>query len=141
MSEAILQDFTKTLISMTEMEVGEKSPDIPPTPAAPAREESAKLDQSLLGLSSLLSIITSNIPAPSESSRCWLEMILVETALRNRDRFSLLWPLISAHYSKTLGRVASSPAVDIVVKLDYSTERCERNIKKKYLQYPLQIAT
>jgi hypothetical protein len=69
------------------------------------------------------------LPNPSESSRCWLEMVLVETALRNRDRFSLLWPHLSGHYGRTLGRMDQSCAASSagsladVIKFDYITER------------------
>jgi hypothetical protein len=39
----------------------------------------------------------------SAASISWLEMILVEISLRNRDRFSLYWPVLKLHYQKCLG--------------------------------------
>ena len=38
----------------------------------------------------------------SASSVCWLEMVLASACARNRDRFSILWPLMSTHYRNTL---------------------------------------
>ena len=116
MSETILQDFTKSLIVMMEMEeparVTERS--------VASEHESPYVEPSLVGLHNLVSFIAEGIPPPSESSCAWLEMIRVETSIRNRDRFSLLWPLISAHYSKMLGR---NQASDAIVKFNYATER------------------
>ena len=43
----------------------------------------------------------------SPSSVSWLENLLVETSLRNRDRLFLFWVLLSQHYEKTIrGTVA-----------------------------------
>jgi hypothetical protein len=39
----------------------------------------------------------------SKSSIAWLEMMLIEIALRNRDRFALYWPILKLHYQKCLG--------------------------------------
>lgn len=47
--------------------------------------------------------VSRKLPPPSEASSAWLEMVLVEAALRNRDRMSLIWPMISAHYSRPFG--------------------------------------
>jgi hypothetical protein len=44
--------------------------------------------------------VSKKLPPPTEASCAWLEMLLVEAALRNRDRMSLIWPMISAHYSR-----------------------------------------
>ena len=55
----------------------------------------------------------------STSCIAWLEMVLVEVALRNRDRFHALWPLLRNHFIRTL----SSPASDCAVPLSYVTER------------------
>jgi len=51
----------------------------------------------------------------SSSSVAWLEMVLVEISLRNRDRFSTFWPVLKHHYI----RVLSGP----LVTLSYITER------------------
>ena len=51
----------------------------------------------------------------SSSTVSWLEMVLVEISLRNRDRFSTFWPILKHHYI----RVLSGPLVD----LSYVTER------------------
>lgn len=37
------------------------------------------------------------------SSAAWLEMLLVEVSLSNRDRFGVVWPLLKTHFSKVLG--------------------------------------
>jgi hypothetical protein len=47
--------------------------------------------------------VSKKLPPPTEASSAWLEMVLVEAALRNRDRMSLIWPMISAHYSRPFG--------------------------------------
>ena len=59
--------------------------------------------------------ILQEFDAISASSTSWLEMVLVEGVLRNRDRFALLWPHLSDHYRKTL--VVAS-------EFNYSLERC-----------------
>lgn len=38
----------------------------------------------------------------SSASIAWLEQLLVETAVRNRDRFIVIWPLLAEHYRQTL---------------------------------------
>lgn len=38
----------------------------------------------------------------SHSSVAWLEILLVDVALRNRDRFVLIWPVLELHYTRTL---------------------------------------
>jgi hypothetical protein len=68
-----------------------------------------------LSLASDLKKCTHQLESPSESSAAWLEMILVEVALRNRDRFSSIWSLISSHYARTfaadLTRENSDPMI------------------------------
>ncbi len=51
----------------------------------------------------------------SSSSVAWLEMLLVEVSLRNRDRFGVIWPLLIRHYTETL---------DDFHSLTYVAERC-----------------
>jgi hypothetical protein len=53
--------------------------------------------------------------AYSSASVAWLEMVLVEVSLRNRDRFSSFWPILKHHYIRAL----CGPAV----QLSYVTER------------------
>eukprot|EP01037_Dinobryon_pediforme_P019177 gene19177-19550_t len=48
----------------------------------------------------------------------WLEMLLVEVALRNRDRFASIWPLLRDHYTRTIGPKSVSMA-----NLSYIAER------------------
>merc|ERR1711871_99444 len=132
MTEEILQDFTASLVDMTEVviETVQKDNSNEETGSRPSEDV---MDPSIAELNIFVASVASNLPPPSESSRCWLEMILVETSLRNRDRFSLLWPIISKHYETTLGTVNSISTVttgapgeitgDSIVKFDYSTER------------------
>jgi len=54
------------------------------------------------------------LPKCSAASCAWMEMLLVEASLRNRDRLSLIWPIISNHYIDTLGNAE---------KLSFSLER------------------
>jgi hypothetical protein len=51
----------------------------------------------------------------SPSSVTWLENLLVEASLRNRDRLSLFWTLLAQHYETTIKRT---------VLLTYPLERC-----------------
>jgi hypothetical protein len=53
-------------------------------------------------VASILSSVCQDLPSPSLPTCAWLEMVLVDTALRNRDRFQLLWPSLEAHYGRTL---------------------------------------
>eukprot|EP01038_Epipyxis_sp_PR26KG_P004477 gene4477-6328_t len=69
---------------------------------------------SKLYVQSQKSFCESNKPI-SASSVAWLEMIIVEVALRNRDRFGSFWPILKQHYLKTL--IGSN------VTLSYITER------------------
>jgi hypothetical protein len=122
MSESILQDFTRALITMTEMEASDKKQN----ESATRPVDEFKADSCLVSLEKMVGAISEKIAPPSDESRAWLEMILVETSLRNRDRFSLLWSPISTHYYKTLGRVSGIAGAEIVVKFDYTTERSVR---------------
>jgi hypothetical protein len=54
------------------------------------------------------------LPNCSECSCSWLEMLLADIVLRNRDRFSLIWPTLEQHYKCTLGPNAT---------LNFVTER------------------
>lgn len=42
----------------------------------------------------------------SPSTCAWFEMLVIETCFKNRDRLSVLWPIVSAHFSRL--RVYSS---------------------------------
>ena len=133
MSEPILQDFTTSLINMTEMDY-KTNQNVDVTNDNIASDTTAnEFELSIAKLHTFVTSVADNLPSPSESSRCWLEMILVETSLRNRDRFSLLWPIISKHYEKTLGNVNSLSTVATgataerqsvsMIRFDYITER------------------
>ena len=43
---------------------------------------------------------TSPLPLPTEASASWLEVVVVEVALRNRDRMALIWPTLVEHYTR-----------------------------------------
>lgn len=60
-------------------------------------------------------------PALSAAAVSWLEVLLVDVALRNRDRFSVVWPLLRDHYKRTLSGAGDGGAASI--KLSYITER------------------
>jgi hypothetical protein len=51
----------------------------------------------------------------SASSVSWLENLLIEASLRNRDRLSIFWPSLSLHYETTITNA---------MVLTYSLERC-----------------
>ncbi len=60
------------------------------------------------------SAVNSGISLPSACSCAWMEMVLVEVSLRNRDRFATIWPVVGRHYCATLNAAAY---------LSYITER------------------
>ena len=62
-------------------------------------------------LADLESLIQSRIVI-SMASASWLEMLIVEITLRNRDRFNLLWPSLERHYSFLSGCDEFSYAVE-----------------------------
>lgn len=51
----------------------------------------------------------------SSATIAWLEIVLVEVSLRNRDRFSIIWPSLKNHYLKVLSSTYA--------KFSYITER------------------
>lgn len=72
----------------------------------------SELEASISELSGLLSVsLRSRISASSVS---WLENLIAEASLRNRDRLSVLWRLLSQHYEMTIQNA---------VVLTYSLER------------------
>lgn len=80
---------------------------VPPIPKAqPPSNPKANFTKTLYrGLDRLRAIASREIDelqAVSPSSCAWLEIVLVESALRNRDRFPLLWESMSNHYMSTL---------------------------------------
>mmetsp|Transcript_5922 Transcript_5922/g.9632 ORF Transcript_5922/g.9632 Transcript_5922/m.9632 type:complete len:2029 (-) Transcript_5922:706-6792(-) len=50
--------------------------------------------------SSIGSSVSAPLPLPTEASASWLEVVVVEIALRNRDRMTLIWPLLVEHYTR-----------------------------------------
>ena len=54
-------------------------------------------------LKQCLDQVTARLLPPTEASSAWLEMVLVESSLRNRDRMGLVWPVISRHYVTSFG--------------------------------------
>lgn len=67
----------------------------------------------LMKMSSARSKAVLNI---TSSSIAWMEMMLVDISLRNRDRFSSIWPSLQRHYSTSLHR-------DRGFQLSYVAER------------------
>jgi hypothetical protein len=49
-------------------------------------------------LESALRDVSIQLPNPTEATLAWFEMVIVEAALRNRDRISLIWPILADHY-------------------------------------------
>ena len=59
-------------------------------------------DPVLAILAENLQAIKSFVPRCSAASGSWLEVVLVEMSMRNRDRFLLLWPILDTHYRSAL---------------------------------------
>jgi hypothetical protein len=64
----------------------------------------------------ILELYESTLPHMSRASIAWLELLVVEIAIRNRDRFALLWPILSSHYLRSLGNTKE-------ICVDYILER------------------
>jgi hypothetical protein len=62
---------------------------------------------SLSSLEDVMEHSMTTLPPPSLASTSWLEIILVEYGLRNRDRISCLWPSLAAHYIRAAVAVAA----------------------------------
>lgn len=56
-----------------------------------------------------------DLPPISAASAAWLESMLVDIALRNRDRLMIIWPLLRSHYLASLAQA--------VAPTSYVTER------------------
>lgn len=50
---------------------------------------------------SALSASLRGLAPPSEACSAWLEMILVEVVVRNRDRVSSFWSILESHYERS----------------------------------------
>ena len=114
--------FTGTLIATAETSDG-FSPDAEPTTHAVSYGDYANGHQHVSVVAPYVKALqavgghafaTLATKCVSASSVCWLEMILASVCARNRDRFSILWPLMSTHYRNTLLNAK---------KLTYSFER------------------
>lgn len=64
-------------------------------------DSSEPLDQ-LRSVTAIITNVCNDLPLPSQATKAWLEMILVDIALRNRDRFTALWPSLDTHYRRSL---------------------------------------
>jgi hypothetical protein len=94
--DSSLVDMVTAIIRMSEdAKISSSSPKIP---------HAVNDDESILEL-----------PPVSAASAAWLENILVDIALRNRERLMIIWPLLRAHYVNTLSHG--------VVVTSYITER------------------
>lgn len=66
------------------------------------RDGAAASRDPLEAVQTIISNICYDTPLPSSATASWLEMILVDISLRNRDRFGRLWPSLDAHYRRVL---------------------------------------
>lgn len=115
--------FTETLIATAEAADGflsdvdavkyDHTADDPTSPpGAPIRAATAFTDAlKMLSVKGASVVVAKSVSANSVS---WLEMMLASVCARNRDRFTILWPLMSLHYRNTLLNAK---------KLTYSFER------------------
>jgi hypothetical protein len=101
--DSSLIDMVTAIIRMSE--------DAKVSSSRPKSPQSAYDDESALDL-----------PPISAASAAWLENILVDIALRNRERLLIIWPLLRAHYVNTLGQG--------VVISSYITERRVQGLLK-----------
>lgn len=102
MADANLTSFVSALVGIIEGLDEEK----PTSPAAGAAAAAASASSAAVVKSSY-SLLSSTqkiakFKSISHSSVAWLEMLVVDVALRNRDRFVLIWPILELHYTRTL---------------------------------------
>lgn len=108
MSEDGLRNFVVSLVNFTE--VGSDDPKREEAAVASSSADVAlvHVDDNVSARNSALAFfgavaeIVSAADSVSKASVAWYEMLLVEVALRNRDRFGSLWPILSQHYARTL---------------------------------------
>lgn len=130
LTESTLLTFFWTLVSAAE---GEKISAIAPTVISSpmsrsssssgivtrseaVRPKSHRSSETILSeLNALIERQASALPGSSSASCSWMEIIVVDSALRNRDRFAVLWPILESHYERTLLRTN--------VPLSYANER------------------
>ena len=119
-SEDVLSVFLEALVAVTQAADGfhghgqnghssvadSKKPDQGIGGKAAHSPASLSLEGCIDGISDAM-LSSSAVVFVSPSSVSWLENLLVETSLRNRDRLFLFWILLSQHYEKTIrGTVA-----------------------------------
>ena len=105
MADANLTAFVSALIGIIEG-LDEEKPNSPNSAAvAPGNVLSGAVKSSYSLLATTPKI--AKFKSISHSSVAWLEMLVVDVALRNRDRFVLIWPILELHYTRTLCVVSS----------------------------------
>ena len=124
-SEDTLCYFFESLVAVTETADGfehvrKRSESIKESSITLSAEKNSNCSvstglQAIMGELSDALLRSSSEAFVSPSSVTWLENLLVEASLRNRDRLSLFWTLLAQHYETTIKRT---------VLLTYPLERC-----------------
>jgi hypothetical protein len=122
-SEDTLYHFFESLVAVTETADGfehvrARSESIKESENKPTESSNCSVSTGLRAVMGELSdslLRSSSETFVSPSSVTWLENLLVEASLRNRDRLSLFWTLLAQHYETTIKRT---------VLLTYPLERC-----------------
>ena len=60
------------------------------------------IETDIVGLKNELEAVLATKIGISSSSASWLEMVIVDVILRNRDRFGVLWATFESHYIRSL---------------------------------------
>lgn len=108
--ESALISFVNSLIFSTER----GRPKSPTVFDESVITEDISIVESMSPLQEVVMETINALPSVSFPTETWMEMVLVEIALRNRERFHVLWPVLAAHYRSTLRDC---------VELSYSSER------------------
>ena len=87
-----------------------------PATIAPRGQTPANLN--VESVKRVLEDYSATLPGLSASTISWLEVLMIDIALRNRDRFSLVWPVLSGHYKRTL-----CPTKGTQLEVNYIVER------------------
>ena len=114
-SEDVLSVFLEALVAVAQAADGfhghgqngqssmvdSKKPDPGSVKKGARSQASLCLEDCIDGISDSM-LASSAMVYISPSSVSWLENLLVETSLRNRDRLFIFWILLSQHYEKTI---------------------------------------
>jgi hypothetical protein len=118
LSEAHLEILLKCLVGVSEVKDDCSAENGKETPVFLSKNIFDINSQTIAKCRMLFLDCSKSLKSPlsfSSATIAWLEMVLVEISLRNRDRFQTFWPILKHHYIRVLSGSQAS--------LSYITER------------------